>query len=208
MTANNEDGSQPPPAASESEPLSTTDTTLNSSSASASASASEHASSSSPPTSDRSELLDRARHFLNSPQVIDQDNESKRRFLAGKGLTDGGIQLLLRETVRPVHIYPPFDTQCLIVRKAFAVASRATTDVSRTCTVPSARPSRRYLQGAFMAGRRFHDPTIYLLRTYARTSHSDHGPTWPASDSCFPALRNRHSPVARSRHAKATFSPS
>ena len=102
MTANNEDGSQPPAAPSESEPLSTTDTAPNSSSASAS----EHASSSSPPTSDHSELLDRARHFLNSPQVIDQDLESKRRFLAGKGLTDGGIQLLLRETVRLVHIYP------------------------------------------------------------------------------------------------------
>src|SRR5216684_3973077 len=68
--------------------------------------------------------------------------------------------------------FTPFDTQCLIVRKAFAVASRATTNVSRTCTVPSARPSRRYLQGAFMAGGRFHDPTLYLLRTYVRTSHS------------------------------------
>src|SRR5258708_30186820 len=106
--------------------------------------------------------------------------------------------------------FTPFDTQCLIVRKAFAVASRATTNVSRTCTVPSARPSRRYLQGAFMAGGRFHDPTLYLLRTDISliTDHSDHRSTWPASESCFPALRNRHSPVARSRHAKATFSPS
>jgi len=60
----------------------------------------------------RSELLDRARHFLGSPQVVHQDYESKRRFLAEKGLADGEIQLLLREIpsqfppVVPPRMYP------------------------------------------------------------------------------------------------------
>jgi hypothetical protein len=97
MTANNEDNSQPPAAPSESEPLSTDTPSPNPSS--------DHASSSPPPTPDRSELLVRARHFLSSPHVVDQDFESKRRFLAEKGLADGEIQLLLREMVRIVHAY-------------------------------------------------------------------------------------------------------
>jgi hypothetical protein len=53
-----------------------------------------------PMPDDRSELLDRARHFLSSPQVMHQDYESKRRFLAEKGLSDGEVQLLLSEMVR------------------------------------------------------------------------------------------------------------
>ncbi|KAF8272140.1 hypothetical protein EI94DRAFT_1865558 [Lactarius quietus] len=63
------------------------------------------------PVSNRSELLDRARHFLNSPQVTHQDHESKRRFLTEKGLTDGEIQLLLHEMpsqlpLVPARMYP------------------------------------------------------------------------------------------------------
>ncbi|KAF8505911.1 hypothetical protein F5888DRAFT_1791867 [Russula emetica] len=104
MTANNEDNSQPPASPSESKPLSTDTPPPNSSSELASSSS----SSPSPPTPDRSELLVRARHFLSSPQVIDQDYESKRRFLAEKGLTDGEMQLLLREMspVVPPRMYP------------------------------------------------------------------------------------------------------
>lgn len=101
MTTTKQDSSQPSAAPSESEPVSTdTPPPPNSS---------EHASSSSrilpTPTPDRSELLDRARHFLSSPQVIHQDYESKRRFLAEKGLEDGEIQLLLREMVRPTPAF-------------------------------------------------------------------------------------------------------
>ena len=55
----------------------------------------------------RSELLDRARHFLSSPQVIHQDYESKRRFLTEKGLSDEEVQLLLREMVREPVSLPP-----------------------------------------------------------------------------------------------------
>jgi len=93
MTSSKEDGSQP--LAGPSQPLSTNSPSPYSSFGH------EHASSSSPmPTPHRSELLDRARHFLSSPQVIHQDHESKRRFLSEKGLSDEEVQLLLCEVVR------------------------------------------------------------------------------------------------------------
>jgi hypothetical protein len=61
----------------------------------------EHTPSSSlTSTPHHSELLDRVRHFLGTPQVIHQDHESKRGFLSEKGLSDGEVQLLLREVVR------------------------------------------------------------------------------------------------------------
>ncbi|KAI0005157.1 hypothetical protein BJV74DRAFT_881044 [Russula compacta] len=96
MTANNKDGSQPPAHPSEPHSMEEDKPQLSSS------------SSSPTPIPNRSELLDRARHFLSSPQVIHQDHESKRRFLAEKGLADGEIQLLLREMlpVVPPRMYP------------------------------------------------------------------------------------------------------
>jgi hypothetical protein len=163
MTANdNKDNSQPSAAPSESEPLSTDTPPANSSS--------DHASSSPTPTpaSNRAELLDRARHFLSSPQVIHQDYESKRRFLTEKGLEDGEIQLLLSEMVRPVHAFPNPKHSMVMLRseKAFAVAvaRRATADVPRTSPVPSARPPRRHLQGVVMASGGLHGPALHLLR--------------------------------------------
>ncbi|KZT29250.1 hypothetical protein NEOLEDRAFT_1145036 [Neolentinus lepideus HHB14362 ss-1] len=46
---------------------------------------------------DRSELLNRARTFLRSPQVSDEDIWAKRKFLTEKGLTEPEIDGLLRE---------------------------------------------------------------------------------------------------------------
>ncbi|KAI0254855.1 hypothetical protein BJV78DRAFT_1183304 [Lactifluus subvellereus] len=98
MTDNNEDSSRP--SAGQSEPLSA-DMTPPSSSP-------ELESSSSPtPMPDRTELLDKARHFLSSPQVVHQDHESKRRFLTEKGLADGDIELLLREMPSQLPVVPP-----------------------------------------------------------------------------------------------------
>ena len=48
---------------------------------------------------DRSELLDRARMFLRSPQVVHEDAFSKRKFLVQKGLNDPEIETLLQELV-------------------------------------------------------------------------------------------------------------
>ena len=55
---------------------------------------------STPPTQDRTELLARARVFLNSPQILDQDAAIKRNFLSEKGLSEAEIERLLREPVR------------------------------------------------------------------------------------------------------------
>jgi hypothetical protein len=49
---------------------------------------------------DRASLLTRARQFLLSPQVHDENENSKRRFLQEKGLSEDEIGLLLREQVR------------------------------------------------------------------------------------------------------------
>jgi hypothetical protein len=49
---------------------------------------------------DRTELLARARIFLNSLQILDQDVAAKRKFLSEKGLNEQEVEGLLREPVR------------------------------------------------------------------------------------------------------------
>jgi hypothetical protein len=172
MTVNKEDGSQP--LADPPQPLPTNSPPSDSSSGH------EHTSTSSlTPTPHRSELLDRARHFLSSPQVIHQDHESKRRFLSEKGLSDGEVQLLLREMVRASYLFVfvslthhrTSNPQRLSVSSflrnkqiAFAAARRSAADVSRTSSIPSARASRGHIQGAFMAGGGLHCLALHLLR--------------------------------------------
>ena len=48
---------------------------------------------------DRRELLNTARAFLTSPQVIHEDVSAKRGFLAQKGLNEVEIEGLIRELV-------------------------------------------------------------------------------------------------------------
>jgi hypothetical protein len=124
----------------------------------------EHASSvPRTPVSNRFELLDRARHFLSSPQVIHQDHESKRRFLTEKGLTDGEIRLLLREMVRrgsPPH--GPYLAHASV--PALAAPPRATPCIPCPTSVPPSRPSCGYLQVAFVDRGEFHSPALHLLR--------------------------------------------
>ena len=115
------------------------------------------------PVSNRSELLDRARLFLNSPQVIHQDHESKRRFLTEKGLTDGEIQLLLREMVRRVA-FPHGLYLARVSSPAVSTPPRAASHVPRATSIPLARPSCGYLQAAFMDYRGLHSPILHLLR--------------------------------------------
>ena len=55
---------------------------------------------------DRSDLLAKARSFLASPQVRNQDVNAKRAFLAEKGLNDTEIVELLRTIVCDyMHLY-------------------------------------------------------------------------------------------------------
>lgn len=55
---------------------------------------------------DRSDLLAKARSFLASPQVQNQDVNAKRAFLVEKGLNDTEIEELLRTIVGDyMHLY-------------------------------------------------------------------------------------------------------
>ncbi|KAL1723438.1 hypothetical protein EV715DRAFT_286306 [Schizophyllum commune] len=49
---------------------------------------------------DRTTLLERARHFLASPQIQQQDDAGKRRFLSDKGLKAEEVDAVLRETLQ------------------------------------------------------------------------------------------------------------
>ncbi|KAF9464888.1 hypothetical protein BDZ94DRAFT_1161228 [Collybia nuda] len=56
---------------------------------------------------ERSELLSRARTFLTSPQIQNQDIFAKRQFLLDKGLNDLEVERLLRELPVPRPTIPP-----------------------------------------------------------------------------------------------------
>ena len=53
-------------------------------------------------TQDREEILSRARNFLASPQVTQQDAAEKRRILVEKGLNESEIDSLMRELARVI----------------------------------------------------------------------------------------------------------
>ncbi|ETW84155.1 hypothetical protein HETIRDRAFT_472617 [Heterobasidion irregulare TC 32-1] len=57
--------------------------------------------------SERSDLLERARVFLASPQVRHEDVSAKRRFLVDKGLSETEIITLLQELPSQVPLVPP-----------------------------------------------------------------------------------------------------
>ncbi|OJT05321.1 hypothetical protein TRAPUB_3762 [Trametes pubescens] len=59
-----------------------------------------------PAPEDRTELLQRARAFLSSPQVRHEDLTAKRRFLGEKGLSEDEIEGLLREVPAPPPLLP------------------------------------------------------------------------------------------------------
>lgn len=61
---------------------------------------------------DRTELIEKARSFLASPQIRHEGVSAKRRFLADKGLSDVEIDGLLHELVRP-RIYDLIALECL-----------------------------------------------------------------------------------------------
>ncbi|KAK0461924.1 uncharacterized protein EV420DRAFT_1527919, partial [Desarmillaria tabescens] len=56
---------------------------------------------------DRAQLISRARSFLRSPSIQQQDIFSKRRFLLDKGLNEVEIESLLRELPPQLPIVPP-----------------------------------------------------------------------------------------------------
>ncbi|KAI6130323.1 hypothetical protein EDD16DRAFT_1515507 [Pisolithus croceorrhizus] len=65
--------------------------------------------SSAPTSSDRTELISRARTFLSAPEIRSQDLDAKATFLSEKGLSKSEIDHLLRELPPPIppRTYPP-----------------------------------------------------------------------------------------------------
>lgn len=57
-------------------------------------------SSSSAEVKDRSQLLEQARSFLASPNIVNEAPDAKRNFLAEKGIHEDEIDMLLRNAVR------------------------------------------------------------------------------------------------------------
>ncbi len=91
---------------------------------------------------DRTELIDKARIFLNSPQVRYEDPSAKRRFLAEKGLNDTEIDGLLQELVRQILDSHTTQTKCKIAGEPVAIGSTA--ELPSTTSVQPPRPSHRY----------------------------------------------------------------
>ncbi|KLO10247.1 hypothetical protein SCHPADRAFT_907062 [Schizopora paradoxa] len=71
------------------------------------ASGSEVSSSLSTTISDRSSLIERARSFLRSPQIRNEDPSAKRGFLQEKGMNPSEIEMLMREQPLQVPPVPP-----------------------------------------------------------------------------------------------------
>ena len=86
-----------------------------------------------PPPTDRTELIQRARAFLTSPQVRHEDASAKRRFLAEKGLTDTEIEGLLYEVVRRV------------LRPTLPMSQRSSRPAATACSPTSSSDSRVHL---------------------------------------------------------------
>jgi len=58
-------------------------------------------------SSDRSSLVERARAFLGSPQIRNEDPSAKRKFLEEKGMNPSEIEMLMRQQPRQVPAVPP-----------------------------------------------------------------------------------------------------
>jgi hypothetical protein len=83
---------------------------------------------------DRTELLDHARSFLQSPEIQLSDFESKRQFLRDKGLSPSEIDMLLAEALLshpppiPPRTYPQPSPS--VLPDLLAAATRAVTSVA------------------------------------------------------------------------------
>ena len=114
--------------------------------------------------SERSDLLERARFFLASPQVRHEDVSAKRRFLVDKGLSETEIITLLQELVCVFYARP---NQCAAMfRTAIPSASRTATDISSTTAFQPSEPTCWSVQDTYMDSWRIHRAPSRLLRAF------------------------------------------
>lgn len=91
---------------------------------------------------DRIELLEKARTFLNSPQVRHEDHAAKRRFLADKGLNEHEISSLLQELVCFFALAMLFDV-VTAADLASTSSARPSANIPATAPVQPSRPPTR-----------------------------------------------------------------
>jgi len=117
----------------------------------------------------RQDLLSRAQAFLTSPQIRDQDDAAKRKFLTEKGLTPAEVDHLLQGIVSVWAPTTPRRFRVLIPLVLLTVAAVYDTQCSPTI-VPStaaiefAYPTRGRAQDFYMASRRIRYAGPNILR--------------------------------------------
>ena len=128
-----------------------------------------------PPPTDRTELIQRARAFLTSPQVRHEDAVAKRRFLAEKGLTDAEIEGLLYEVVRGVSLASRLLAERWVLaptRLATPCASAAAPDISPAAALKSAIPAAERLPRVHMDSRKLRRARARILRASCLCLHA------------------------------------
>lgn len=117
-----------------------------------------------PAVEDRSELVQRARAFLTSPQVQYEDLAAKRRFLLDKGLNDAEVEALLRDVVRMRSM------SCKACYEADSDAaatstSNSATNISAASAVQPAEATRGHIQDCNLGSGRVCCPALGILCT-------------------------------------------
>lgn len=119
-----------------------------------------------PAPEERTELLQRARAFLSSPQVRHEDLTAKRRFLGEKGLSEDEIESLLREVVRPVvahWIHCKFLNGVLLEARTPAITSGKDIPTTTAFTLTASTP--RLFARPHLDCRRLRRAPTRLFRT-------------------------------------------
>ena len=117
---------------------------------------------------DRSELLTRARLFLTSPQVQNQDTFAKYTFLAEKGLNDDEIKSLLRTLVCVYCFEMSVVTEFLCCHPlAPPSTDYSPENLSTTTPFKSPRASPRSCPCFFMVSRGIRRPSLYISCAYS-----------------------------------------
>ena len=118
----------------------------------------------------RQDLLSRAQAFLASPQIRDQDDGDKRKFLADKGLTPAEVDYLLQGIVSvwtPIQLrrFRMLMASVIPISVAVQHPKYSPTIVSSTATIEFTCPPRGRFPDSDVAGRGIYRTAPDILRT-------------------------------------------
>ena len=112
----------------------------------------------------RTLLLEQARTFLTSPNVVNEAPEAKRKFLVEKGLHDEEINNLLRDAVSQALFYEE-EARTEPIFQAASPACHPTPNVPSTASFQPPVPPTRPHEGLLLADGMLRSPYFHLLRT-------------------------------------------